>query len=98
MRLLLFSALEGHELAEMFLESMSVRDPMVSYLERQMAMGPFRKMDPYLASRAFLGMFVGHIQMQEIFGGKKRAEFNREDVVRTFVSIFLQGMRPALNG
>src|SRR5215204_3744817 len=28
MRLLLFSALEGHELADMFLASMEVRDPM----------------------------------------------------------------------
>jgi len=93
MRLLLFSALEGHELADMFLESLAVRDPLVSYLGRQMAGGTFRKMDPYLASRAFLGMFVGHVQMQEIFGQKKRMEFNREEVVRTFVSIFLAGMR-----
>jgi|SRR5688572_24508338 len=93
MRLLLFSALEGHELAEMFMEAMAVRDPIVSYLERQMVEGTFRRMDPYLASRAFLGMLVAHIQMQEIFGQKKRVEFSREEVVKTFVSIFLQGMR-----
>ena len=94
MRLLLFSALEGHELADMFLASLEVRDPMVSYMERQMAMGTFRRMDPVLASRAFLGMFVSHIQMQEIFGHKKRAEFSREEVVKAFVSIFLAGMKP----
>lgn len=95
MRLLLFSALEGHEIADMFLESLAVRDPLVSYLERQMAMGTFRKMDPYLASRAFVGMFVGHVQIQEIFGGKRKTEFNREDVVQAFVSIFLAGLRPS---
>ena len=67
----------------MFLASLEVRDPMVSYMERQMAMGTFRRMDPALASRAFLGMFVSHIQMQEIFGHKKRAEFSREEVVKT---------------
>jgi len=38
-------------------------------------------------------LFVAHIQMQEIFGQKKRVEFSREEVVKTFVSIFLQGMR-----
>jgi AcrR family transcriptional regulator len=93
MRLLLFSALEGHELSEMFLASLGVRDPMVSYIERQMAEGNFRRLDPYLAARAFLGMFVCHIQMQEIFGQKKKSEFDREEVVKTFVSIFLAGMK-----
>jgi len=93
MRLLLFSALEGHELADMFLASIEVRDPIVSYMERQMAEGTFRRMDPVLASRAFLGMFVCHIQTQEIFGQKRKTEFDREDVVKAFVSIFLSGMK-----
>lgn len=93
MRLLLFSALEGHELADMFLASLEVRDPIVSYMDRQMAAGNFRRMDPVLAARAFLGMFVCHVQMQEIFGQKRNAEFDREDVVKTFVSIFLAGMK-----
>jgi len=72
---------------------MDVRDPMVSYMERQMVEGNFRRLDPYLAARAFLGMFVCHVQMQEIFGQKKNPEFEREEVVRTFVSIFLGGMK-----
>jgi AcrR family transcriptional regulator len=93
MRLLLFSALEGHELSEMFLSSLGVRDPMVPYLERQMAEGNFRRLDPYLAARAFLGMFVCHIQMQEIFDQKRKYEFDSEEVVKTFVSIFLTGMK-----
>lgn len=93
MRLLLFSALEGHELADMFLVSMAVRDPMVSYMERQMKEGTFHRMDPYLAARAFLGMFVCHVQMQEIFGQNKKVEFDRTEVVKTFVSIFLAGMK-----
>ena len=93
MRLLLFSALEGHELADMFFASMSVRDPMASYMERLMSEGTFRRVDPYLASRAFLGMFVCHIQMQEIFGQKRTADFDRAEVVKTFVSLFLEGMK-----
>jgi AcrR family transcriptional regulator len=93
MRLLLFSALEGHELADMFLTAMAVRDPMMTYIQRQMDAGIFKRMDPFLAARAFLGMFVGHVQMQEIFGQKKAREFERSEVVRTFVSIYLAGMK-----
>ena len=93
MRLLLFSALEGHELADMFLSAVAVRDPMVTYIQRHMDAGTFRQMDPVLASRSFLGMFVCHVQMQEIFGQKKTQEFNRSEVVRTFVSIYLAGMK-----
>ena len=93
MRLLFFSALEGHELAEMFLESMAIRDPMAAYMERQMNEGRFRRMDPYLAARAFFGMLVYHIQMQEIFGQKKRQGFDRSEAVSTFVSIFIGGMK-----
>lgn len=95
MRLLLFSALERHELADMFLASMAIRDPMAAYMERQMNEGTMRRVDPYLASRAFFGMFACHIQMQEIFGQGKTREFDRTEVVKTFVSIFLRGMSPS---
>jgi AcrR family transcriptional regulator len=93
MRLLLFSALEGHELVDMFLESMAFRNPLAAYLERRMSEGTFRRMHPYLAARAFLGMFVCHIQMQEIFGQKSKQQFDRDDTVKTFVSIFLDGIK-----
>src|SRR6266705_2759586 len=35
MRLLLFSALEGHELSDMFLSSMPERDPSSAYIQRR---------------------------------------------------------------
>jgi AcrR family transcriptional regulator len=93
MRLLIFSALEGHELSEMFLASIAGRDPLASYFERRMKEGAFRCMDPHLAARAILGMFVSYIQTQEIFGQKKIKVFERNEVVKTFVSIFLAGMK-----
>jgi AcrR family transcriptional regulator len=94
MRLLMFSALEGHELSEMFIAEIAGKDPLASYLERLMDEGVFRRMDPNLAARAFLGMFVCFLQMQEIFGQKKSWTFDRSEVVKTFVSIFLSGMKP----
>jgi len=93
MRLLLFSALEGHELSDMFVTAIAGRDPLASYMERRINEGTFRRVDPHLAARAFIGMFVSFVQLQEIFGQKKVRTFDRNDVVRTFVSIFLEGIR-----
>jgi len=94
MRLLLFSALEGHELSDMFLNSMPERDPVSIYMQKRIDDGTFRQTDPNLAASAFVGMFFSYLQMQEIFGLKKKRSFEREEVVRTFVSIFLTGMKP----
>jgi AcrR family transcriptional regulator len=93
MRLLLFSALEGHELADMFFSSMPERDPLSLYIERRINEGAYKSMDPQLAARAFFGMFFMFVQWQEIFGLKKKQSFNPDEVVQTFVSIFLSGMK-----
>jgi AcrR family transcriptional regulator len=92
MRLLLFSALEGHELSEMFVTIMTVRNPLTKYINRRIDEGAFRPMDPQLAARAFFGMFASFVLWQEVFGLKKTHPHDREDVVRTFVSIFLSGI------
>ena len=92
MRLLLFSALEGHELSEMFVSSMAARHPVADYIQSRIDEGAFRPMDAQLAARAVLGMFAGFVLWQEIFGLKKKHPRDREEVVRTFVSIFLSGV------
>jgi AcrR family transcriptional regulator len=94
MRLLLFSALEGHELSDMFIDTMPERDPLATYMQDRIDRGIYRAVDPHLAARAFIGMFFNFIQSQEIFGLKKKRTFERDEVVRTFVSIFLTGMKP----
>jgi len=91
-RLLLFSALEGHELADMFLDSMPERDPLAAYMQKRIDEGIFKPMDAKLAARAFVGMFFMFIQTQLIFGLNKKQSFDRDEVVRTFVSIFLTGI------
>jgi AcrR family transcriptional regulator len=93
MRLLLFSALEGHQLSDMFVASMSARTPLfANYIKKRIDEGIFRPMNPDLSARAFFGMFSSFILSQEIFGFKKTQEYDSEEVVRTFVSIFLKGM------
>jgi len=93
MRLLLFSALEGHQLSDMFVSSMAERHPIANYIKRRIGDGAFRQVDPQLAARALMGMFASFIMWQEIFGFKNKQPREREEVVRTFVSIFLSGMR-----
>src|SRR5262249_1359035 len=95
LRLLLFSALEGHQLSDMFVTSMSARKPMFNYIQRRMDEGAFRQMNPQLAARSFFGMFASFVLWQEIFGFKKTQPYDSEEVVRTFVSIFLKGMSNA---
>ena len=53
LRLLLFSALEGHELSD---------------IQTRIQERAFRNMDPLLAARAFIGMVVHHRLLHEIFG------------------------------
>ena len=93
MRLLLFSALEGHALSEMFLASVADRDPVAYYIQKRIDEGAFRPVDAHLAARALFGMFASFIQWQELFGQKKARSYDRHEVVRTFVSIFLSGIK-----
>ena len=92
MRLLLFSALEGHQLSDMFVASMTARNPIANYIQKRIDEGAFKPMDPHLAARGLFGMFASFVLWQEIFGLKKTQPHDREEVVRTFVSIFLQGI------
>jgi AcrR family transcriptional regulator len=92
MRLLLFSALEGHQLSDMFVASMTARNPIANYIQRRIDEGVFRPVNAQLAARSFFGMFASFVMWQEIFGLKKTQSYDREEVVRTFVSIFLKGM------
>jgi hypothetical protein len=92
MRLLLFSALEGHELSDMFMSSMLEKNPFAGYIERRIEEGAFRPMNPELAARGFFGMFASYVLWQEIFGLKTKQPQDREEVIRTFVSIFLSGI------
>jgi AcrR family transcriptional regulator len=92
MRLLLFSALEGHELSNMFVATMTARNPITNYIRKRIDEGAFRDVDPQLAARGLFGMFASFVLWQEIFGLKKTQPHDREEVVGTFVSIFLKGI------
>jgi len=92
LRLLLFSALEGHELSDMFFgkHHRVFYDHLATYIARRIEEGAFRRVDPLLAARAFIGMVVHHRLLHEIFG--VAMDRSHDDTVTTYVDLFLRGL------
>lgn len=92
LRLLLFSALEGHELSDMFFgkHHKVFYDHLAAYIHTRVKDGAFRLVDPLLAARAFIGMVVHHRLLHEIFGIPMDRSY--DDTVSTYVDLFLHGL------
>jgi len=95
LRLLYYSALEGHELAEPFFEARvkRLREFVADYVARRIDEGDFLRLDPVLAARAFLGMVYDHLNVRLVLGRTETYPQPTEEVIETFVTIFLRGMR-----
>ncbi len=98
LRLLLFSALEGHELSEMFFRNRHrvFYEYLAGYIARRIRDGAFRKVDPLLAAQSFIGMIVYHRLLHEIF--RVPAHCSPEDAVGGYVDVFLEGLRSRRGG
>lgn len=92
LRLLLFSGLEGHELAEMFFSKQHriINDYLAGYIKTRIREGAFRPVDPLLAARAFIGMVVHHRLLHEIY--RMPMHRSHEESVATYVELFLMGL------
>jgi AcrR family transcriptional regulator len=95
LRLLLFSALEGHEMSEMFFRRQYrvFYDLLAGYIGRRIKDGAFREVDPLLAARAFFGVIVHHRLLHDIFGVPMHRGY--EETVVEYVHLFLDGLRSA---
>jgi AcrR family transcriptional regulator len=95
MRLLLYSALEGHPLAHAFFETKvrGLHEFLGSYIDARIAEGVFRPVNPLVAARGFVGMIVHYLLVHEIYGIKRPAGFLPEQAVDTFVTLFCDGIR-----
>lgn len=94
MRLLHFSALEGHELARIFFTNHAQKkiELLARYIEQRIKEGFFRQVSPELAAQGFLGMIIHYVQARELFGLKHWRRFSPAEVIETFVQIFLKGL------
>jgi len=96
-RILLYTALEGHSLAEPFFRQRmaALREFLSGYIARRTREGAFRELDPVLAARAFIGMVWDYVLVRELFQQKESYPISGEAAADTFVSIFLDGMTAA---
>ncbi|HSC35380.1 MAG TPA: TetR/AcrR family transcriptional regulator [Thermodesulfobacteriota bacterium] len=95
MRLLHFSALEGHDLSDMFFDTyVEYINMLISdYIDTRIKDGEFKKLNPLYSSKAFIGMVVNQIIVQELFGEKKKNKTDYKELTETFVEIFLDGIK-----
>jgi AcrR family transcriptional regulator len=93
-RLLLYSALENHRLSHRFFRTYVAEyyEVLAEFIRRRIANGQFRRLDPLLAARGFLGMVIYHSWVQELFGGKRYQNFSVQQVSKTLAEVWLQGM------
>ena len=96
-RLLLFAALENHELADRFFQTYIAKyyEVLAEHIAHRVREGAFRPVDPLLAARGFLGMVVYHFWIQEIFGGKRHQKFDPASVCQSLADIWLRGVQAA---
>jgi AcrR family transcriptional regulator len=94
-RLMLFSALEGHELSRMVYEThvAEMFEELAAYIGHRVREGEFRRVDPRVAARAFLGMIAHHALVRELFDPTGRL-LNLDDrtAARAFAALFLEGV------
>lgn len=93
-RLLLFTALERHQLSQQFFQTYVAQQyhSLAAYIRRRVAQGAFRDVDPMLAARGFLGMVIYQYLVQELFGGKRQGDYDAAVVGRTLAELWLRGM------
>ncbi len=96
-RLLLFSALEGHDLSRMFYKTMSrqIRDHVRAYIKQRIADGAFRQRDPLVSARAFMGMVAHHAQVVALYPYDD-VKISNKQIADYFVEVFLDGARKAV--
>jgi AcrR family transcriptional regulator len=96
MRLLFFSALEGHALADLFFQRrvQALDDFLGKYIADRVAAGAFRTVDPILAAWNFIGMITQYLLLQELFRQKAPPHVSMEQAIEEMVTTFLRGVQP----
>ena len=96
MRLLFYSALEAHELADRFFDEFVARlyEFIGSYIDKRQMAGAMRAVNPRIVVRAYLGMMIHH-SLNNILWDKKRRLLNitNEEAAKNFAEILLNGIK-----
>ncbi len=96
LRLLYFSALEGHRLSDIFYSNHEIKKVMklVDYIQLRISQGAFGRLNPILVARAFTGMLYTYVTAELLFdAGKYYPQVTQDEIVENFLKIFLDGVR-----
>jgi AcrR family transcriptional regulator len=93
-RLYLFTALENHKLSHRMFRTYALRyyEIVADYIRKCIRRGEFRRVDPRLAARSFIGMIAQHYQTQELFGEKRYRRLGLRRVSEALTDIWLGGL------
>ena len=94
-RLLLHSALEKHELAQMFFDEFvrRVYEFLGAYIRERQREGALIEMDPAIVVRAFVGMVMHHSLNNNLWDTKRRlVNISNEEAAKYFTDILLNGI------
>jgi TetR/AcrR family transcriptional regulator len=94
-RLLLHSALEEHELAQMFWEKFVKRVYRLlgGYIRQRQRDGAFTKVDPLIVVRAFVGMIIHHSLNNNLWDRERKLlRVSNQTAAREFTNILLCGV------
>lgn len=94
-RLLLHSALEKHELAQMFFDEFvrRVYEFLGRYIRERQTEGALIEMDPAIVVRAFVGMVMHHSLNNNLWDPKRRLlNISNESAAKYFTDILLNGI------
>ncbi|HEY2964356.1 MAG TPA: TetR/AcrR family transcriptional regulator [Pyrinomonadaceae bacterium] len=94
-RLLLYSALEKHKLAQMFLDEfvLKVYEFLGAYLRERQRDGALIEIDPAIVVRSFIGMVMHHSLNNNLWDPKHRLlNISNEAAAKHFTEILLNGI------
>ena len=94
-RLLLYAALEGHELAQMFWERTVRRmyEFLGGYISERQRDGAFREINPLVVVRSFIGTIIHHSLNNNLWDPQRRIlDITNEHAAHEFTGILLRGI------
>jgi AcrR family transcriptional regulator len=93
-RLLFYSALRNRELSNRFFQTYGQEkfEMLATLLRAGTGGGDFRKVNPVIAARAFLGMIVYDYLVEEVFGVPHAQPLSKRELAVQLVDIFLRGI------
>lgn len=95
MRLLFYSALEEHALAERFFDEFVSRvyEFVSGYIAERQKDGVFREVNPRIVVRSFMGMLIHHSLNNTLWDKRRRLlNISNEEAAASFAEILLKGI------